>query len=107
MDSKTTTPLLHYSNTPYRSLDGQAFLWVIGALIASSWLTLWLWDRSPYGRYLRHDELGAIASVDNASLFLAVALYVIGWTLMTVAMMLPTTLPLLGIFRRLVNERRD
>src|SRR5262249_32552255 len=40
------------------------------------------------------------------SLFLAVALYVIGWTLMTVAMMLPTTLPLLGIFRRLVNERQ-
>ena len=36
-----------------------------------------------------------------------ITLYLIGWTLMTVAMMLPTTLPLLEIFRRLTAQRRD
>src|SRR5262249_31710314 len=34
-------------------------------------------------------------------------LYVSGWILMTTAMMLPTTLPLLNIFRRLTAQRRD
>src|ERR1043166_5342855 len=106
MDSENTTPILQYSNTPFRSPERHAFLWVIASLITLSWLILWLWDRSPYSRYLRHDELGAIASTDAASVFLVVALYVVGWTLMTVAMMLPTTLPLLGVFRRLVAERQ-
>ena len=107
MDSENTTPILQYSNTPFRLPERHAFLWVIASLITLSWVTLWLWDRSPYSRYLRHDELGAIASNDAASAILVVALYVVGWTLMTVAMMLPTTLPLLGVFRRLVAERQD
>jgi predicted metal-binding membrane protein len=38
---------------------------------------------------------------------LAAGFYVAGWTLMTVAMMLPTTLPLLKIFRRLTARRAD
>ncbi len=39
--------------------------------------------------------------------FFPITLYLIGWTLMTVAMMLPTTLPLLEIFRRLTVRRQD
>ena len=35
------------------------------------------------------------------------ALYVGGWVLMTAAMMLPTTLPLLDIFRRMIRNRDD
>jgi predicted metal-binding membrane protein len=34
-------------------------------------------------------------------------LFVAGWTLMTVAMMLPTSLPLVAVFRSLVRRRRD
>ena len=82
------------------------FLPVMGMLIALAWLTLWAWEASPYGRYLNHGELagidlGGIGAVTTAGL------YVGGWTLMTVAMMLPTTLPLLEMFRRLTARRAD
>jgi predicted metal-binding membrane protein len=68
-------------------------------------VTLWLWDRSPYGRYLDHAELGEIGA--TAPIVLPATLYILGWILMTVAMMLPTTVPLLGIFRRLAARRPD
>ena len=61
-------------------------------------------DQSPYGRYLGHQE---IDKIDAGYLLLPITLYLIGWTLMTVAMMLPTTLPLLEIFRRLTAQRQD
>jgi predicted metal-binding membrane protein len=84
------------------------FLPLLGALIALAWITLFVWERSPYGRYLGHAELGHLdlaAGVQPVAL--QAGLYVAGWTLMTVAMMLPTTLPLLEIFRRLTRDRSD
>jgi predicted metal-binding membrane protein len=102
MRSEPDTPSLHDSITPIRH---SAFLWSIGSLVALAWLTLWLWDRSPYGRYLSHAELGGIGG--SGSVILPVTLYVLGWTLMTVAMMLPTTVPLLEIFRRLTALRPE
>jgi predicted metal-binding membrane protein len=73
-----------------------------------AWLTLWIWNRSPYGRYLDHGGLGEISVFDGtASLLIPVVLYLFGWTLMTTAMMLPTTLPLLEIFRRLTAYRPE
>jgi predicted metal-binding membrane protein len=92
----------------------RAFLPLIGGLIALAWLTLLLWELSPYGRYLNHGrwtELGLAAELCRAlpagSVVLPAVLYVGGWVLMTAAMMLPTTLPLLGIFSRLVETRPD
>ncbi len=90
------------------------FLLLMGVLIALAWLTLWMWEQSPYGRYIdhgswndiqlsRHDGHGHF----NDSVVLAASLYVGGWILMTAAMMLPTTIPLLEIFRRLTRRRRD
>ncbi len=85
-------------------VDRGAFLGSIVALVMLAWMTLWIWDRSPYGRYLDHGRLGEIGT---ASLLIPVALYLIGWTLMTTAMMLPTTIPLLEIFRRLTDHRPE
>jgi predicted metal-binding membrane protein len=92
----------------------RAFLPVIGSLIALAWLTLFLWERSSYGRYLDHGnwtETGVAASLCRAlpagSIILPALLYVGGWVLMCTAMMLPTTLPLLGMFRRLTERRPD
>jgi len=34
----------------------RVFLAVLIALIALAWLALWAWVRSPYGRYLEHDD---------------------------------------------------
>src|SRR5271165_4041715 len=42
------------------------FVPVMTALIGAAWLTLWLWEYSPYGRYLDHGrwtEIGLAASV--------------------------------------------
>jgi predicted metal-binding membrane protein len=92
----------------------RAFLPLIGGLIALAWLTLFVWELSPYGRYLDHGQwtdLGLAAYLCQAlpagSVVLPALLYVGGWVLMTVAMMLPTILPLLGVFGRLVENRPD
>ena len=84
--------------------ERRAFLSLMASLVALAWFSLWLWDRSPYGRYLGHGQIGEIGA---GSVLLPVTLYLIGWTLMTVAMMLPTVLPLLDIFRRLSAPRPD
>jgi len=76
----------------------------MGSLVGSAWIALWIWGRSPYGRYLGHEQL---AELGAGSLLLPVSLYLVGWTLMTVAMMLPTALPLLEIFHRLTARRQD
>jgi predicted metal-binding membrane protein len=90
------------------------FLPVVSGLILLAWLTLLIWERSPYGRYIEHGqwtELGLASSICRVlpagSVVLPALLYVSGWVLMTVAMMLPTVLPLLGIFGRLTEGRSD
>ncbi|MFQ5961749.1 MAG: DUF2182 domain-containing protein [Candidatus Methylomirabilales bacterium] len=84
------------------------FLPIMGTLVALAWLTLWIWEQSPYGRYLYHGQLGELDLEGGAGGVLTLAvLYVAGWTLMTVAMMLPTSLPLVEIFRRLTARRAD
>lgn len=86
--------------------DRRFFLALMGLLIALAWLVLWAWEHSPYARYLDHSQLGAI-DLSAGKFLLPAVLYVVGWLLMTVAMMLPTTLPLLAIFHRLTSNRED
>lgn len=83
------------------------FLPSLGFLVVLAWATLWIWEQSPYGRYLGHGELGAIDLQGVGGIALQASIYVAGWMLMTVAMMLPTTLPLVEIFRRLTQQRPD
>jgi len=79
------------------------FLLLMGALIALAWLTLVIWGGSPYGRFLNHESLNEL-SLGESPVLLA---FVAGWTLMSAAMMLPTSLPLVSLFHRLVNRRPD
>ena len=97
-----------------RSAGRTAFLPLLCGLIALAWLTLALWDLSPYGRYLTHgdwSEIGALADICRAlpqgTIVIPALLYAASWLLMSAAMMLPTTLPLLDIFRRLTAARAD
>lgn len=94
---------------PLRAISRRdTFTVALGALVLAAWVALWLWERSPYGRYLNHAELGGLAHAATADAVLAQsALYVGGWLLMTIAMMLPTTLPLLDAFRRMTALRDD
>ncbi len=69
------------------------------ALAGTAWLALWAWEGSPYGHYLHH-------AADAGPLPLEAALFAIGWVLMIVAMMLPSSIPLVMTFGALVGRRR-
>jgi predicted metal-binding membrane protein len=98
-----------------RALDrGNAWLPAVAGLIAMAWLTLAIWEQSPYGRFLDHGrwtEIGLAGNLCQAlpagAILLPALLYVGGWLLMTVAMMVPTVLPLLALFARVVQGRLD
>lgn len=78
----------------------------LGGTVAVAWGLLWWLERTPWGA-LFHAHGGAHAHAGHAlPLPLTAAAFVVGWTLMTVAMMLPSTFPLMEIFRRLVRRRR-
>ena len=72
-------------------------------LIALAWASLWVWGQSPYGRFLDHEELTDVTGEDIRLLVFFVA----GWTLMIFAMMLPTTLPLITLFRTMTRDRSN
>jgi len=69
---------------------------LLGAFIVLSWATLWMWSQTPYGQHFHHAAAGAVP----------VLFFAAGWTLMTIAMMLPTTFPLLGIFQGMIRDRK-
>ncbi|HEU0021546.1 MAG TPA: DUF2182 domain-containing protein [Dehalococcoidia bacterium] len=79
------------------------FIGVLVTLILLAWLSLWLWGRSPYGRFLDHTQLTAISNEDAALL----VFFVLGWTLMVFAMMLPTSLPLIALFQTMTRDHHD
>jgi predicted metal-binding membrane protein len=68
-------------------------------LAAIAWLALWAVDGSPYARYLQHDT-----PVD-APLVAQVGLFTAGWLVMIVAMMLPSSVPLVLTFGAIVGRR--
>lgn len=74
-----------------------------GTLALLAWLVLWWWGKSPSGHLLMH---GGAPPAGGSAWFYG-AIFVLGWTLMTVAMMLPTTVPLLVLFRRLAAGRAN
>jgi predicted metal-binding membrane protein len=83
-------------------------------LVVLSWVTLLIWETSPYGRYLHHGDwtapgLGAAicAAMPGGSWLVLGVLYSIGWLLMSAAMMLPTALPLIRLFDRMIDGRAD
>jgi len=86
----------------------------MAALVAAAWAALWIGSQSPYGRYLDHgrwSDLGFVGAWCRAlpagDIIVPALLYAAGWFVMIVAMMLPTTLPLLGIFQRITAGRSD
>ena len=77
---------------------------VMVGMIGLAWFSLALWGQSPYARYLHHDALEDVTS-NRGGVLLVV--FVSGWTLMTIAMMLPTSLPLIALFQRMTERRPD
>jgi predicted metal-binding membrane protein len=71
----------------------------LGALAGAAWLALWLWEGSPYGHYLHH-------ATEGGPLAIEAAVFSTGWVLMIVAMMLPSSIPLVMTFGALVSRRQ-
>jgi predicted metal-binding membrane protein len=87
---------------------------LVGALSLGAWAVLAAWSASPYARYLEHggwDRGGALAalcrSIPQGEWLVPMLVYALAWVVMITAMMLPTTLPLLGIFARVTASRPD
>ena len=70
----------------------------LGAIVLVAWLTLLTWEGSPYAAFLGHAG-GA------GPLPVAATLFATGWVLMIVAMMLPSSIPLVVTFAALVRRR--
>ena len=87
---------------------------LLGVLSAFAWISLWWLNASPFGRYVAHggwgeiDALGALCrAVPGGEFVVPAVLHALAWVLMIAAMMLPTTYPLLALFRRIVRDRPD
>jgi predicted metal-binding membrane protein len=87
--------------------DRRPFFVLMAALIAMTWLVLGVWSISPYARFLDHEVLGHLEFAISGEYLVFLLVFVAGWTLMTVAMMLPTSMPLVMLFRRLTRQRPD
>jgi predicted metal-binding membrane protein len=90
------------------------FILIFSLLVVAAWGALWLWSASPYGRYLEHGgwgEAGLLGSlcraVPQGEFIVPAVLHAVTWVLMVAAMMLPTTYPLLEMFRRVTDGRPD
>jgi predicted metal-binding membrane protein len=77
---------------------------VIVSLALLAWWSLWLWSRSPQSHVLMHGSTHA-AQMAAAHPLQFTLIFIGGWTLMTVAMMLPSSFPLLALFQRVVRGR--
>jgi predicted metal-binding membrane protein len=91
-----------------------AFRTLFILLALAAWAALWAWSASPYSRYLDHGrwtDAGLLAAlcraVPEGDVVVPALLHTSAWLLMIAAMMLPTTLPILELFRRLVRDRHD
>ena len=109
-------PGVHTATVAATSAGGRGALvgGLLGLLVAGAWGALALWSASPYGRYLEHGgwgDDGAFAALCRAipqgDIVVPALLHAAAWVLMIAAMMLPTTFPLLAIFRRITRDRPD
>jgi predicted metal-binding membrane protein len=77
---------------------------LLAFLTALAWWALWRGEHSRWGHALLHSRHAAQGNVDALTFG---AVFVLGWTIMTIAMMLPTSSPLFLLFHAMVADRRD
>lgn len=85
-----------------RALGRAVLVGCVFLLAGGAWLALWMAEAGG-AWFLGHHVHGIAAHGDPGPLYPFV--FITGWTVMTVAMMLPTTLPLLATFHAIAGER--
>ncbi|HSM55076.1 MAG TPA: DUF2182 domain-containing protein [Candidatus Sulfomarinibacteraceae bacterium] len=75
------------------------------ALIAAGWLLLAIWSASPYAPYLNHEILEHLPFTLSLDYALLMLIFIAGWALMIVAMMLPGSLSQVAQVRRRLGRR--
>lgn len=97
-----------------RRTQGRALLAAGLGLAATAWVILAAWAASPWARFLAGGDwtttglLGAICTaLPGGAVLVPALLHAAGWTLMLLAMMLPTALPVLSILERMTARRAD
>jgi predicted metal-binding membrane protein len=85
------------------AVERTALMISVGLLAAGAWLALWLGEDSASAILHHHHHLGHLGK--PSALFALI--FIAGWTVMTVAMMLPTSLPILTAFQTMARERAD
>lgn len=73
----------------------------VGLLSVAAWVALWLFGTTLHSP--AHHHLADSSSVFGLFMFLFVG----GWTVMTLAMMLPTSLPIISTFQTIAGQRQD
>lgn len=103
-----------FPNWRFPKPDEQLLIGLLSVMVGISWLLLWTWSASPYGRYFDENFwLGVGWGADGGSgipgsgVVLPLFFHIGLWVLMCSAMMLPTILPLLLIWHRLLSRHRD
>src|SRR5579864_1962441 len=82
--------------------DTRWYSLAVASLAVLAWAALIAWGASPFAGLLDHRGIGGGSlSVSRVVVFVA------GWTLMVIAMMLPGSLPLINLFSRMVGGRSD
>jgi predicted metal-binding membrane protein len=71
----------------------------LATLVGGAWMALGMVSASAYAPYLSHD-----LPADAAPAWARTAIFVSGWTVMCVAMMLPSSLPLVTVFRTVTRR---
>ena len=72
----------------------------VGTLVVLAWAVLIAWGASPFAGLLDHRGIGeGTLPVSRVVVFIA------GWTVMVIAMMLPGSLPLINLFFRMIAGR--
>jgi len=73
----------------------------MAGLIGGAWASLGVLGASAYAPYLSHDFL--VETGDLGRALGRVAVFLLGWTLMSIAMMLPSSLPLVTVFHTITS----
>jgi len=83
--------------------DSRWYLAAIGSLVLTAWGVLAWWGASPFAGLLDHGQIGQW----DLPLLTTLLIFVSGWTLMIVAMMLPGSMPLNHLFQKMVHEKEN